>query len=392
MMIAELRVALFSGNYNYVRDGANQALNRLVEYLLRQGAAVRVYSPTVEKPAFEPAGELVGVPSLPIPGRGEYRFPLALSAEVKRDLAKFEPNVVHIASPDVVGHRAVSWARERGLPILASVHTRFETYPRYYNMAFLEPLAVTLLRRFYNRCDALVAPSESMAAVLQEQGMNDDISIWSRGVDRETFDPSRRDKEWRRAHGIADDEVAIGFLGRLVMEKGLDVFAAAVAELEKRSVPHKVLVVGEGPAREFFSEKVPGAIFAGFQEGTDLGRAVASMDVLLNPSVTETFGNVTLEAMACGVPVVAARATGSTSLVRDGETGRLVEPGCIADFADALERYVRNPALRREHGEAGERQSRGFSWDAINSTVAEVYLRLAKKGPLLSRSTPAAAE
>lgn len=376
MEMADLRVALFSGNYNYVRDGANQALNRLVEYLLRQGAQVRVYSPKVDEPAFECAGELIGLPNIPIPGRGEYRFPLGFSTEVKRDLAQFVPNIVHIASPDMAGHRAVAWAKERELPILASVHTRFETYPQYYKMGFLEPVVEGILRRIYQRCDALVAPSESMADVLREQGMNDDIGIWSRGVDRDVFDPSARDLEWRRSLGIADDEIAIGFLGRLVMEKGLDVFADAITELNSRKVPHKVLVIGEGPAKEFFIEKVPDAIFAGFQRGGDLGRAVASMDLLLNPSVTETFGNVTLEAMACGIPVVAARATGSTSLVRDGETGRLVEPGDIAVFADVLEAYCTDHTLRKAHGEAGEVRARDFTWDAINSAVADAYLRL----------------
>src|SRR6478609_4330690 len=108
---SDLRVALFSGNYNYVRDGANQALNRLVGYLLRQGVQVRVYSPTVANPAFEPTGDLVDVPAIPIPGRAEYRLPIALPARVRRDLKRFNPNVVHVSSPDLVGHRAVSWAR-----------------------------------------------------------------------------------------------------------------------------------------------------------------------------------------------------------------------------------------------------------------------------------------
>ncbi len=219
MNLSDLRVALFSGNYNYVRDGANQALNRLVEFLLRQGAQVRVYSPTVEKPAFAPQGDLISVPSLAIPGRGEYRVPMGFNAAVKADLAAFAPNVVHVSSPDPTGHAAVRWARARGLPILASVHTRFETYPRYYGLAFLEPPVMAILRRFYNRCDALVAPSESMAVVLREQGMGQDISIWARGVDRTIFSPERRDAAWRRGHGIGDDEVAVGFLVGTVAEE-----------------------------------------------------------------------------------------------------------------------------------------------------------------------------
>jgi glycosyltransferase involved in cell wall biosynthesis len=149
-----------------------------------------------------------------------------------------------------------------------------------------------------------------------------------------------------------------------------------MAALRARGVPHKVLVVGEGPAHAWFAERVPEAVFTGIQTGADLGRAVASMDLLLNPSVTETFGNVTLEAMASGVPVIAARATGSTSLVVDRETGRLVEPGAIAGFADAITEYVADPALRRAHGVAGEGRSRAYSWDAINRTVADTYVRL----------------
>ena len=374
---AALRVALFSGNYNYVRDGANQALNRLVEYLLRQGAAVRVYSPVVENPAFPATGDLVNVPSFALPGsRGEYRLPKGLPPEVHADLAAFAPNVVHISSPDITAHRAVTWARAHGLPVLASVHTRFDTYPRYYHMGWTEPLVRAILRRLYRRCDALVAPSESFAAVLREQRMNYDITLWSRGVDRTIFDPARRSLEWRRALGIADEEVVVGFFSRLVMEKGLDDFADALDALRNTGTPHRVLIVGEGPAHDWLKARLPAAIFAGFLAGADLARAVASMDVLFFPSVTETFGNVTLEAMACALPVVAANATGSNTLVLDGTTGRLIQPGAIANYAEALRAYIEQPTLRAAHGAAGEARSRDFSWDRINQAVADTYLRL----------------
>ena len=384
MTIDGLRIALFSGNYNMTVDGANKALNRLVEYLQRQGATVRVYSPTTDEPAFEPQGTLVSLPSIAIPTRGEYRLALGLSDAVRRDLQAFAPHVLHIASPDFAARAAVRWARGRGIPVLASVHTRFETYPRYYHLGFLEGALEEWIRGLYRRCDALVTPSAGMVEVLRDQGMNDDISLWERGVDRELFNSGRRDLAWRRGHGIADHDVAIGFLGRLVMEKGLDAFVDTIAELRRRGVPHKVLVIGDGPARACFEEQLPGAAFVGFQQGADLGRAVAAMDVLFNPSITETFGNVTLEAMACGVPVVAARATGSTSLVADGINGRLVTPGDIAGYADALAAYVTDPALRAAHGRAGEEKSRAYAWDAINQAVADTYLRLieARKGRL----------
>ena len=379
MHTSDLRIALFSGNYNYVRDGANQALNRLVGYLLSQGASVRIYSPTVENPAFEATGDLVSVPSMAIPFRSEYRIPLSLSRSVRRDLEAFNPNIVHIASPDRVSRKAVKWATKQNLPVLCSVHTRFETYFRYYNMSFIEPVVEAWIRRLYRKCDALVAPSESFAQVLRQQRMNYDIDIWSRGVDREIFNPGRRDMEWRRGLGISDDTPVIGFLGRLVMEKGLDVFSDTIDQLKRRNVPHQVLVIGDGPARAWFESRIPDAKFAGFQVGADLGRAVASMDMFFNPSVTEAFGNVTLESMACGLPVVAAKATGSQSLVEDKVSGRLITPGAINQFADALQAYCVNTDLRAEHGDIGERSSHDYSWDAINQTVADTYLRLIRQ-------------
>jgi glycosyltransferase involved in cell wall biosynthesis len=373
---SDLRIALFSGNYTYVRDGANQALNRLVGYLLRQGVNVRIYSPTVENPAFAPTGEVVSVPSAAIPGRGEYRLPLGLPPSVRRDLERFDPNIVHISSPDIAAHRAVSWARARNLPAVASVHTRFETYLEYCHLQLLEPLVRSTLRRLYRRCDALLVPAESTAAVLRAQRMNRNIFIWSRGVDRQQFNPGRRDQEWRRSLGIAHKDLAVMFLGRLVLEKGLDVFAATIDELKKRKVRHRPLVIGEGPARAWFEAAMPSGIFIGEQVGDDLGRAVASSDVFLNPSVTESFGNVTLEAMACGLPVVAAQATGATSLVRNRETGTLVEPGDISAFADALENYARNPDLRKKHGSAGLAFAATQDWDEINSVVLDAYMRI----------------
>ena len=369
----DLRIALFSGNYNYVRDGANQALNRLVGYLLRQGAKVRVYSPTVENPAFEPTGDLVPLPSVPIPGRAEYRIPTGLPAHIRRDLAAFNPNVVHISSPDVSAHRAVSWARKRNLPVVGSVHTRFETYLTYYHLQLFEPMLRAGLRRLYARCDALLVPAESTAAVLRAQRMNRNIHIWGRGVDREQFNPDRRDTAWRRSLGIADDDLAIAFLGRLVLEKGLDVFVAVINELRSRGVNHRPLVIGSGPAQPWFEQHMPTGVFVGHQVGADLGRALASGDVFLNPSVTEAFGNVTLEAMASGMPVVAAVATGTTSIVRDGVTGILAGACDIPGFADALEAYARDPELRRRHGEAGLAYARAQDWDEINASVLRVY-------------------
>jgi len=382
---SDLRVALFSGNYNYVRDGANQALNRLVGYLLRQGVHVRVYSPTVKEPAFPATGDVVSIPAIPIPGRSEYRLPIAVPARVRRDLAEFNPNVVHVSSPDIVAHRAVSWARRHKVAAVASVHTRFETYLAYYHLQFLEPDVRAILRRFYHRCEVVLAPAESTAMVLRAQRMNRDIAIWGRGVDREQFNPERRDLEWRRSVGVPDDEMVIVFLGRIVMEKGLEVFAEAILNLIDRGIRHRVLVIGEGPARPWFEQQLPDAIFVGEQTGPDLARALASADVLLNPSTTEAFGNVTLEAMACGLPVVAAQASGTSNIVRDGWTGRLVDGSAPEEFADALAAYAEDPELRRRDGEAGLAVAKRMDWDTINSAVIRAYKHAIVKRERLAR-------
>lgn len=369
-----LRIALFSGNYNYTRDGANQALNKLVAYLIAHGHQVRVYSPTTRTPAFEPAGELVSAPSWPIPGgRGDYRFARPLQPATRADVEAFAPDLVHCSAPDPLNFGAVKWAKENGIPTVASLHTRFETYPQYYHLGFTKPIFIAIQRRFYGHFDRVLSPSESMAALLKSWGITTPISIWSRGIDHDRFNPGRRDMAWRRSLGIGDDDMAVGFLGRLVKEKGLDVFADVAVKLARRGVPHKILVVGDGPARDWFAKQVPGAIFTGFQTGNDLGRAVAGMDVFFNPSVTETFGNVTTEAMAAGVPVVAADATGTVDLVEPGVTGFLAAPRDIGGYADAIARIVADPALRQAMGAAGHERAQAYRWDAANAAALAAY-------------------
>jgi len=373
----DLRVALFSGNYNYVRDGANQALNKLVGHLLDRGVTVRVYSPTTDTPAFPPTGDLVSVPGVPLPGgRDEFKLARGLPASIRRDVEAFRPNIVHLSAPDWLGHRALTWGRKHNIATFASMHTRFETYPQYYHLGFTVPLVIHLLTRFYNRADQVVVPAPSSGDLLRGWGVTTPIGIWSRGIDHDRFNPQARSLEWRRSLGIADDEVAIGFLGRLVLEKGLDIFADVMNELTRRNVRHRVMVIGEGPARDWFAERVPEAVFTGFQSGDALGRAVASMDVFFNPSVTETFGNVTVEAMAAGVPVVAANATGAMDLVQDGVTGFLVPARDVGAYADAIGRLAQDDDLRRAAGRAGHEAAKPYEWGPVNEVVVQSYLDL----------------
>jgi glycosyltransferase involved in cell wall biosynthesis len=368
-----LRIALFSGNYNYVRDGANQALNRLVAFLEAEGNTVRVYSPTSDTPAFEPAGTLISVPSVSIPGRAEYRVARGLPESLKRDIRAFNPDIFHLSAPDPLGHSAKKLARAMGVPVVASVHTRFETYFEYYGLGWVRPMGEALLRRFYAELDEVFVTSAGFGDVLREQRLITHSAVWSRGVDKTRFHPAKRSLDFRRSLGIGDAEPVIAFVGRLVLEKGLDTVAAVESELRARGVPHRLLIVGDGPARERLAAQVPDAIFTGSLSGEALPTAYASAEVLLNPSTTETFGNINLEAMASAIPVVAAIATGSNCLVDDGVTGRLIPAGDIAGFADALALYLGNPGVRAAAGRAGLASAQAYDWDAINGAVLARY-------------------
>jgi glycosyltransferase involved in cell wall biosynthesis len=371
---AGLRIALFSGNYNCVRDGANRALNRLVAHLLDRGAAVRVYSPTSESPAFAPAGELVSVPSIGIPGRSEYRLATRLPARIRADLDAFAPTHVHLSCPDILGGRALAYARGRRIPVVASLHTRFETYPAYYGLHFLVPPIVARQRYFYSRCDLVLAPNPAMAEHLGTYGVPPErVRLWGRGVDHQLFAPALRSEGWRAAQGYAADEPMLLFFGRLVLEKGLEAFAATVELLRARGHKVRPLVVGDGPARAWMEERLPDAVYTGHLDGEALGRAVASADVLINPSVTEAFGNVNLEAMAAGLAIVSADVGSAQALIDDGRTGLLVAPTEPAAYADAAAALMSDPERRTAMGRAAAEASLAYNWPDILDAVVEAY-------------------
>lgn len=369
----KLRVALFSGNYNYVMDGPVRALNTLVAYLERQGHEVLVFAPTNKEPAFDHSGTLISIPSIAFPGkRSEYRFGLGLHGRPKRALDSFRPDIVHIAAPDYTGFGALNYARKFGVPAVASFHTRFDTYPRYYKMSWLEKYLTRYMRYFYNRCEHVYAPSHSMVDELKRDGIGQDIRLWTRGVDGDLFNPARRDFAWREANGFGADDVVVAFVGRLVLEKGIDIFIDAFRKARVNAPNLKALIVGDGPERRMFAEALPEAVFAGYLQGEDLARAYASADMFFNPSITETFGNVTLEAMASGLASIGAAAAGSRSLIENGVTGYLAEPNAEG-FAEKIALLSADQSLSQRFGRAAREKSARFMWDAVLAELVEHY-------------------
>lgn len=374
-----LRVALVTGSYNYIRDGVALTLNRLVAYLLSKGVETLIFTPVARKPALEHAGEIVPAPSVAIPFRPEYRIALGLTGHARARLTAFRPDIVHLATPDILGHQALRLAKASGWPTVASYHTRYDTYLKYYGLGFLQPAAKAAERRFYGACDEVFVPSPSMAETLEGEGVEANFHLWTRGVDTQQFQPGRRSEAWRAARGAAPGDVLVAFVSRLVREKRLDDFVAAVRGLQAAGIPARALVVGDGPERAALERALPGGLFEGFLVGDDLATAYASADIFVFPSDTETFGSVTLEAMASGLPTVCADATGSRSLVDPGVTGYLAPVGDVDAMVAGALRLAREPILRRAMGEAARARSLRFSWDEAMAGALARYRVLARR-------------
>jgi glycosyltransferase involved in cell wall biosynthesis len=200
------------------------------------------------------------------------------------------------------------------------------------------------------------------------------VEIWARGVDSDLFSPARRDMAWRRSLGIADDEVAISFAGRLVKEKNTAIYMRVLNALTAKGLKAKPLVIGDGPEMAAMKAGLKNGIFVGFLHGEELARAYASSDIFFFPSESETFGNLTLEAMASGLPAVNAISSGSNSLVAEGVTGHLVSARDEQALAARLAALAEDPALRQRMGEAARTRALDFSWDHILSGLLASYM------------------
>lgn len=369
----DLRVVLFRGTYDAVADGSSLTLDRLTSHLKSSGARVLGVAPTDGRRSDPADDELIRVPSLPIPCRGEYRVGMSLPRAARARIASFRPNLFHVTAPDPVGFLGLKLASAWNVPVVGSYHTHLADYFHYYGLALLQRPAMACLCRFYGRCRHVYVPSRPVASRLREQGLDAEVRLWRRGVDHRLFRPDRRSSNWRRRLGIEDDEPVVLFVSRLVREKGLAVLAQALGRLRDRGVRHRAVVVGDGPHGTTLRRRLSEAIFTGFLHGEELATAYASAEVFLFPSRTETFGSVTLEAMASGLPVVAADAGGSRALVEHGVTGFLDRPDDPEPLAAHTARLLEDVGLRRRLGKAARDRSVDFDWERENARLLDHY-------------------
>lgn len=376
----QLRIALFTGNYNYIKDGVALTLNRLVTYLEKNQIPVIVFAPVADEPAFEHAGELVAVPSFAVPFRKEYRVATGLPKAARDRLRAFNPTLFHIAVPDVLGYKALKLAEELRVPVVATFHTRYDTYLKFYGLGFLEKIARRYFNNFYIRCEKVFPPSQSMLDELRLNGIAGPMEVFGRGVDSDVFSPVRRSLEWRRGLGFSDDECVVTFVSRLVKEKNTDLMIRSFHRMGKAGAKFKILIVGDGPEESTLKSNLPLAVFTGKLNAVDLAVAYASSDIFFFPSESETFGNVTLEALACGLPAVVADATGSRSIVEHDVSGFVQDARQEEGFDRHIMHLIDDAELRRRMGQAARVRALTFDWDSILARLVASFRSISDQG------------
>lgn len=282
-----------------------------------------------------------------IPGYPGLRFGLPSGSRLRQRWREARPDAIYVATEGPLGWSAVRAARALGIPAATGFHTRFDDYAGKYGAGFLTPLVFAWLRRFHNRGNATLVPTRQLADDLAGRGFAR-VELMRRAVDTARFDPGLRDASLREAWGVPDDGLAVIHVGRIAAEKNLDLVVAAFRRIQAQRPDARMVWVGEGPVRESLQRTHPDFVFAGLQLGESLARHYASADLFLFPSLTETFGNVTLEAMASGIATVAFDYGAAREHLRDAEHGACVPFGNEAGFLAAAQRLALDvPALRR---------------------------------------------
>lgn len=326
-----LRVAVVSETFAPEVNGVAMTLGRLVDGLRQSHYPVQLIRPRqncAEVPVSTPLLEELLAPGMPIPGYAGLRVGLPSVSAISRLWTTRRPDVVHIATEGPLGWSALNAAKKLRLPIVSGFHTNFHRYSCHYRIGFLKRPIMAYLRRFHNATLATMVPTASLQQELSDQGFRG-LRVVARGVDTRLFDPARRDRMLRAKWGVADNDLAVLYVGRLAPEKNLALVARAFEAMRGTNAAIRLIWVGDGPERAALARRFPQHVFAGSRSGEDLAAHYASADIFLFPSMTETFGNVTLEAMASGLAVLAYDYAAARQHIVPGSNGLL------APFGDA---------------------------------------------------------
>ncbi|MGH2567313.1 MAG: glycosyltransferase family 4 protein [Bacteroidota bacterium] len=365
-----MRVAYFNASLRMGQDGVTRVMYKMFEGAVARNIEAIAFTSTLQN-ARETVIPVVTVPSVALPLQKAYRLALPGYHSFVKQLQKFRPDVIHINSPCTLGAAAVKYARQFDVPVVATYHTHFPAYLRYYHMKGLEEFAWHLLRCLYNQVDRTFVPAVPMFDELTEHGIRN-LQYLPNGVDLALFHPKHRSMQWRERFDAQDRPVLL-FVSRLVWEKDLRVLAEAYKILKKKNLDFEMVIVGDGHARRGFERLMPGAHFLGYQTGETLAESYASSDIFVFPSTTETFGLVTVEAMASGLAVVAAKAGGQVGIIEEGKSGLFAQPQSGVDIARKIEWLMDQPKDQWELGEHAQRRAEEFRWERILDRLFQNY-------------------
>ena len=372
-----MRITLVTETYFPQVNGVSRTLGQLRRALTERGDAVQLIHPNYGGPANDPS--VVPVRSIRVPFYPELHLPVPPFGRVRRAIDAFRPDLIHVATEAMLGLSVLNHAKRGGIPVVSSFHTNFDQYTHHYGVGWTRSWIWRYLRWFHNRAAETYVPSRATIADLQNRGF-ERLVLWPRGVDAVLFHPGRSGRERvRSALGLEPGDVVIGHVSRIAAEKNVGFLGDALAMVRAVRSNVKLLIVGDGPEREALERTLgPTARFVGYRKGDDLADHYAAADLFAFASVTETFGNVVLEAMASGLPVVALRAGGPGEIVQDGDTGLLAPVDAAPEeFADALIRLVDDSAARRAMAEAARTYALSQSWDTIMQGLRERYKAVA---------------
>jgi glycosyltransferase involved in cell wall biosynthesis len=370
-MNAPLHIAIVTETYPPEVNGVAMTLGRMVQGLLARGHRVSLTRPRQHAGDMPPASAMETttlVRGLPIPGYAGLKFGLPATRLFRRQWRAERPDVVQVVTEGPLGASAISAARDLGIPVVSEFHTNFHAYSRHYGFAWLEDLVALHLRRLHNRSRMTLVPSHQLGVDLVRRGYRG-IRVVARGVDTRLFSPARRSDALRASWKVAGDDLVVAHVGRLAPEKNLPLVLSTFEAIQRFAPRARLLLVGDGPLRKKLAQTHPQHIFAGMRHGEDLAAHYASADLFLFPSMTETYGNVTLEALASGLPVVAYRMAAAAELIRHGDNGMLASPGASDQFVRAALDLVTRPGVRQRAAGAAPRSVAMLDWDLIHDRL-----------------------
>ncbi|MHC6227313.1 glycosyltransferase family 4 protein [Pseudomonas sp. X10] len=367
MSIPSLRVTLVSETFPPEINGVANTLGRLSEGLRLRGHQVELIRPRQACDATKANDDdLMLCSGWPLPGYPGLQWGQVSMHKLLRRWQRHRPDVLYIATEGPLGLSALRAARRLGLAVVSGFHTNFPQYSGQYGLGLLTRLLTHYLRWFHRRTATTLVPSTSQRLELERRGF-ERLALMARGVDASLFNPARRSQNLRASWGLGPDDIALLHVGRLAPEKNLGLLRPCLLALQQ-SYPQRrirLIVVGDGPQRAALEQQLPEAVFCGLQRGETLAQHYASGDLFLFPSLTETFGNVVLEALASGLGVVAYDEAAAAQHIRHGHSGALAMPGDQAAFIDAASWLLEeDETLRRVRLNARQHASRQ-GWPAI---------------------------